>query len=111
MAEMVYGELTSYNATLFSKMGDTRAQMLLISEAANAVCYLTFFTDSVTLPDNRLVYQGATRQIYVSMRYSDYANVIDLARNEKPLSFFYRDDVKLFYVTSSREPIGEQEGI
>jgi hypothetical protein len=35
--------------------------------------------------------------------------MIDLLRNEKPINVFFRDDAKYGYLTTSMEPVGENE--
>ena len=46
---------------------------------------------------------------YVSYKYAQLANIIDLLRNEKPIRFFFADDTKASYLTTSDEPVGEGE--
>jgi hypothetical protein len=97
--------------SLYQDYGDQKAGIVITSDDASAVCYLTFYADSVpALPENRLiVHSSGTRQIYVSCRYSDYANTVDLLRNEKPLFFLFREEIGFFRIGSGNEPIGEHE--
>jgi hypothetical protein len=46
---------------------------------------------------------------YVSYRYSQLSNIVDLLRNEKPIKFFFRDDTMAAYLTTASEPVGEEE--
>ena len=110
MTQIISGELTSYTVTIYGRPGEQRAHVLLFSQPASTLCYLTFYTESAALPENRLVLRdNGSKQLYISQRYSDYSNILDLMRNEKPVYFFYRDDIKLFYVKSGEEPVGEHE--
>lgn len=109
MTPMIHGEIKTYVASLFSK-GTKRAQLVFWSEAAATTCYLSFHLDSATLPEARLVIAAnGTKQLYVSLRYTEYSNFVDLLRNEKPVYFFYRDDAKSFYLHTTNEPVGDHE--
>ncbi|HKO96546.1 MAG TPA: hypothetical protein VJU86_06130 [Pyrinomonadaceae bacterium] len=110
MTQMVSGEITSYTARIYSKTSDERAFIYLYSPPSSTGCYLKFYNEAAVIPENRLVLRDdGSKQLYISQRYSDYFNILDLVRNEKPVRFFYRDDVKLFYVNSGDEPVGEHE--
>ena len=76
----------------------------------NASAYLEFYPDGKPLPPNHITIDSGGKPIfYVSYRYEQLANVIDLFRNEKPIKFFFRDDNMAAYVTTAAEPIGEGE--
>ena len=110
MSHTISGELTSYAVTINANQGDKRASIRLVSQPAATICYLDFYVESAELPDNRLVVRdNGSNQLYISQRYSDYLNILDLVRNEKPVNFLYRHDGNLFFVRSGNEPIGEHE--
>ena len=78
----------------------------------NAYAFLRFFPEGVSLPPNNKVSHMSGKPIYyVSYRYSQLANTVDLLRNEKPMMFFFRDDMKAAYLTTANEPVGEEEGL
>lgn len=108
MSDFIFEEVTSYRAMVYSPFNTTRAFAYLVSD--NSICFLTFCSDDTTLPENRSAVVNGIQHFYISLYYSDYPNVIDLLRNEKPVHFYYCDEhVKHFYLTSSYEPIGEAE--
>lgn len=47
--------------------------------------------------------------IEVSMNYKTFPSVVDLLRNEKPLSFYWFPATKVCTISSSEEPVGEGE--
>ncbi|HKV11802.1 MAG TPA: hypothetical protein VJ725_26885 [Thermoanaerobaculia bacterium] len=76
----------------------------------NAFAFLDFYPEGTPLPPLRQATHASGRQIYyVSYRYEQLANVLDLLRNEKPIKFFYRDDNLAAYLTTADEPVGEGE--
>ena len=76
----------------------------------DAFAFLRFFPENTPLPPNSKETHISGKPIYyVSYRYAQLANVVDLLRNEKPIRFFFRDDNLASYVTTSDEPVGEGE--
>ena len=72
--------------------------------------FLRFYAEGTTLPDNGKTTHVSGKPIYyVSYRYSQLGNAIDLLRNEKPIKFFFRDDTMSAYLTTSSEPVEEEE--
>jgi len=41
---------------------------------------------------------------------SQYDNVLDILRNEKPLFFYFNEKSKVANVQTTDEPVGEEEG-
>lgn len=76
----------------------------------NAFAFLRFFPEATPLPPNsKTTHVSGKPMFYVSYRYAQLANVLDLLRNEKPIKFFFRDDNLASYITTSDEPVGEGE--
>lgn len=74
--------------------------------------FLRFYPEGVPLPANSKTTHVSGKPIYyVSYRYSQLINVIDLLRNEQPIRFFFRDDTMAAYITTSAEPVGEGEQV
>ncbi len=72
--------------------------------------FLRFYPEGSALPANSKTTHVSGKPIYyVSYRYSQLGNAIDLLRNEKPIKFFFRDDTMAAYLTTSTEPVGEEE--
>src|SRR5215475_13773857 len=76
----------------------------------NAFASLYFFPEGAPLPANSKTTHISGKPIFnVSYRYAQFANVVNLLRNEKPIKFFFRDDTMAAYLTTSDEPVGEGE--
>lgn len=107
MTTMIFEEVTQYIARIYMGIEDQEAQILLTT--ANSSIYITFCKEGVQLPENRSPIVQGRQHVYVYCHYSAYPNMIDLLRNEEPINVFYRDDFKLGYLTTSTEPVGENE--
>jgi hypothetical protein len=71
---------------------------------------LRFYPDGADLPPNHITTHVSGKPIYyVSYRYSQLGNIVDLLRYEKPIRFFFRDDTLAAYLTTASEPVGEEE--
>ena len=46
----------------------------------------------------------------VSMHFSAYAGVLDLLRNENPVTFYWYPDTQICAIEARAEPVGEGEG-
>jgi len=74
---------------------------------ANAI--LRFYVDGTPLQQN--VAQDVVNRpvFYASYPYCQYAGVIDLLRNEKPVKFFFDQESGTAYVGTYSEKVGEGE--
>ena len=76
----------------------------------NAFAFLRFYPEGTPPPPNsRITHFSGQPIFYVSYRYAQFSNVLDLLRNEQPIRFFFRDETLAAYVTTSNEPVGEGE--
>ncbi len=66
------------------------------------------FTRDYTL-ENYCEEKNGKKTFYVFLRVEKYPSYIDIMRYEKPLFFFYDFDSDESYVTTSDEPVGEEE--
>ncbi|MBV5304720.1 MAG: hypothetical protein JZU70_11075 [Chlorobium sp.] len=90
--------------------GNAGAEATVSLGIPDAFAFLRFFPDSIPLPANsKTTHVSGKPMFYVSYKYAQLANVIDLLRNEKPIRFFFADDTKASYLTTSDEPVGEGE--
>ena len=71
---------------------------------------LQFFLDSATIPANsKSVWDDGTQSYQVSFRYSQYAGIIDLLRNENPVYLVFDEDKLTASIVAGGEPVGEGE--
>lgn len=90
--------------------GATGIRAIIVLVGANLTAYLSFFADNAAIPNlSSANTASGQQQCYVGYPYSQYAGVIDLLRNEKPISFFFNEANGVAYVTTSTEPVGEGE--
>ena len=71
--------------------------------------YINFYSVGTVLQENRSPIIGGRQHVYLYVEYDQYDQMIDLLRNEMPIRFFYRDDAKIGYISTSAEPVGEHE--
>lgn len=72
--------------------------------------FLRFYPDGATIPANsKSTHRTGKPLYYVNYRYAQFGNVVDILRNEKPIRFFFRDDTMAAYITTAKEPVGEEE--
>ncbi len=90
--------------------GNANSRATISLGIPNAFAFLTFYNEGAAIPANRKTMHNSGKPIfYVNYPYYQYAGVIDLLRNEKPIKFFFRDDNMAAYITTSDEPVGEEE--
>lgn len=76
-----------------------------------AVAFLYFYPETTTaLPSNSVQIQGSTRVYGANFRRSWFSTLIDLLRNEKPLTFWFDTATKEAVLgTAGQETVGEAE--
>jgi hypothetical protein len=91
--------------------GSAGADALISLGIGNAFASLRFYPEGTPLPPNSKAIHAPTGYpfFYVSYRYAQLANIVDLLRNEKPVKFFFNDTSLISYLTTSDEPVGEGE--
>ena len=90
--------------------GNSGADASISLGIPNAFAFLQFYPEATSLPPNSKATHASGKPIfYVSYRYAQLPNVLDLLRNEKPIKFLFRDDNLTSYITTSDEPVGEGE--
>ncbi|MBC2838463.1 hypothetical protein [Robiginitalea sp. SC105] len=68
---------------------------------------LTFYPNGKKLPENH--YDKRNKLVYLRYPMSMYANILDILRNEKPIFFRYNAEIKLGFIRTGKEPVGEGE--
>ncbi|MGB5653587.1 MAG: hypothetical protein WBM56_07115 [Robiginitalea sp.] len=71
------------------------------------VLQVNFYPDGKSIPENH--YDKRNKLVYLKYPLSMYPNIIDLLRNEKPIFFRYAIDLKLGFLRTGKEPVGEGE--
>ena len=107
MTDMIFEKVSQYRASVYISQAAKRAHLFLVTTNSNI--YITFYTEGTSLQDNQSPIVSDRQHVYLHVYYSDYPNMIDLLRNEKPVYFFYRVATKSGYLTTSKEPVGESE--
>ena len=108
---ITFVDVTSYLVFNYGgPQGNSGARAVISLGIPNAFASLVFYPDSAVLPGNSVSTHISGKLMFaVSYPYSAYAGVLDLLRNEKPIKFFFRDDNFAAYITTSNEPVGENE--
>jgi hypothetical protein len=76
----------------------------------DAFAWLDFYLEESNLPQNYKTTNIYGKTIYgVSHAYGQLDQAIDLLRNESPMWFFFNDVSLNSYLTTSSEPVGEEE--
>lgn len=71
---------------------------------------LAFYDDDVTLAENKKVSDDPILRYNIYFHRRDYAGIVDLLRNEKPLQAVFNDQEASFkLMTRHWEPVGEDE--
>lgn len=84
--------------------------LLILTTTVGTVLVHTY-PDNATLPDNDMrQYDG--EQPYYDLFYHQrrLPMLIDVLRNEKPVSFFFNPESKFACIHTGEEPVGEEEG-
>jgi len=108
---MTFVEVSTYKVFSYGgPNGNGGADALVSLGIPEGWAFLRFYPEGATLPENSKVTHMSGKPIYyVSYRYAQLGNQIDLLRNEKPIRFFFRDDTMSAYITTASEPVGEEE--
>jgi hypothetical protein len=111
MANQTFVTVSTYKVFCYGgPAGNSGADAAISLGIPNAYCFLRFYPEGATLPPNaKETHISGQPLFYVSYRYAQLANVVDLLRNERPIQFFFRDDTLASYITTSDEPVGEGE--
>lgn len=96
------GPVDGYSVIYSSRNGMRR---IALKRGATYVASLFFYPDTVALPADAL----SNGQITMNYRLSDFANVLDLLRNEKPLYVWYYGANNDNGLWTGDEPVGEAE--
>jgi len=108
----VFEQISSYQVLAYGgPTGNSGVDATIYIETPNIIVFLQFFRDGAAVPPNSKTIHGPTGKpmYYATYRYPQFANIIDLLRNEKPVHFSFNDVNMGAYVTTGTEPAGEGE--
>ncbi len=80
--------------------------LYLFDKDRNLLCTIAFLPDDAELERPKEVVGG---HVSVQMHSSEFARLIDMLRNEKPIYFSWWREAQRVRITTSKEPVGEQE--
>jgi hypothetical protein len=103
---MAKKEITAYRYD-FRNLPDENVAILLLFNNNDLLCMAAFIDeDKQELPPP---HEGANGVVFVSYRYKWLSNIVDMLRNEKPVFFDWNRQEQLAFITTSEEPVGEEE--
>jgi len=107
---MVSHEIETYKVFLMSqdqsKYAGRYATILLKLKGTKEKAFLYFY-DANKLPSEN---KKSENNFKTYWKMSQYDNVLDILRNEKPLFFYFDEGSKVANVQTTDEPVGEEEG-
>lgn len=106
MENIIIEEFTHYKVLLYGQGAKDKADFGIMMKIPSGVVHLRFLKGD--LPENRME-EKRNKVFFVYHRSDQYAAFIDIFRNEEPLFFFYNMSTNLSYITSTDEPVGEEE--
>jgi len=109
----VFVEITTYKVFMYGgPNGNGGADAAISLGIPEGWAFMRFFPEGYDIPANSKVTHASGKPIYyIHYRSDQLENCIDLLRNEKPMYFFFNDTSKAAYITTSNEPVGEDEGL
>ena len=104
MSSFTIEEFLTYKVSMFS---GEKSQYSIHLPLPQGKAVLHFIAGD--LPENGSKSVGENMYYDVYVKADSFADYIDILRNEKPLFFYYNYESKVAYITSSDEPVGENE--
>ncbi|NVM30702.1 MAG: hypothetical protein HWN65_17815 [Candidatus Helarchaeota archaeon] len=106
---MVSLEIETYRVFLISqdksKFKGRQATIHLFLKDTDAKAFLFFYVGAELPSQNKM--SGSNYKTYWKM--SQFADVVDILRNEKPLWFYFGEKTKVANIQTTQEPVGEEE--
>lgn len=106
----ISANITSYSIKLASEANiSTVYTSVVYLHTTSGTGFLYFCPDDAELPDNNIRIQNErpTYNVYYHHRYLPI--IIDVLRNEKPISFYFNDSSLSAGIRTGNEPVGEEE--
>lgn len=106
----IEANITSYSIKLASDANiSTKYISVVYLHTTSGTAFLCFCPDDADLPSNgiRMQHGKPTYDVYYHDRYLPV--VIDVLRNEKPITFFFDESSLYAGIRTGHEPVGEEE--
>jgi hypothetical protein len=106
----IYEEISNYGLVAYAgPQGNSNARTVVWLFTATTVALLSFCPEGA-VPANTVTALGNGKSLYmVNYPSSQYAAVVDILRNEKPVRFSFDDVAMKSYIAAGPEPVGENE--
>lgn len=98
--------VTNYQYEFRAMDGENASFLYLFDEQNKLICMAAFVERTGPLPGPR---QSLNGTVFLSFHRQDFAPIIDMLRNEKPVIFNWSEDNQSAQITTGREPVGEEE--
>lgn len=102
-----YGKIDTYTLKIETPNVHTNYKRVLYLKGSFGLAFVYFVQEGGQLGTNR---KRPDRNVFdVYLWESAWNAVVDIVRNEKPVSFYYNSDSNTAYLYTGDEPIGEEE--
>ena len=102
-----YGKIDTYTLKIETPNVHTNYKRLIYLKGSFGLAFVYFVPEGGQLGTNRKRIDGNVFDVY--LWESAWDPVVDIVRNEKPVSFYYKSDSNTAYLYTGNEPIGEEE--
>jgi hypothetical protein len=104
------GEITNYEIELYSKATSGLGANITCVTTSGALVIMRFWKEGTPTPENTTTdISSGDKRYYLGFRYHEFARVVDLLRNEKPIWYSFQEERKWGSVRTTSEPVGEEE--
>ncbi|HEX6746144.1 MAG TPA: hypothetical protein VF092_02435 [Longimicrobium sp.] len=105
---IIFVDVSTYH--VYAQGANTKGVLAwIILGIPNAFATLMFYQDGAEIPANSIFVNAGQPAYTVRYHYAQFADVLDLLRNEKPIKFAFNDQSLSGYITTGDEPVGEAE--
>jgi len=107
MSAFIIEEFKKYKVFLYGSKVADNADYAIQIKLPSGIAYLKFCSGRLKKHSFKKI--GKKYRFTAYYKAEKYPHFIDLFRNEKPLFFYFHFDSKSTYITTSDEPVGENE--
>ncbi|MBT8189207.1 MAG: hypothetical protein HKN67_09645 [Saprospiraceae bacterium] len=107
MSNFIIEEFSFYKIFIYNNQSEKNADASIQIKLDSGMAYIHFMRNS--LPPNHVEDKGQLKNFHVYVSYDKFPDYVDIMRYEKPMFFYYNEDDQRSYITTSDEPVGEEE--